>query len=276
MSNTDDEHDAEGTTIAFERAQVSALHDQAIHDAAALRRTLVSLDDDEFGVCEQCGGPIGFRTTCRASGDPSLCRMRSLTHEPRSCDRQLRSSPMAMTRASVLTPGHDEPTSWRCSPQYVIRSPVRRRHSLRRRRPSDRRHRLATNSRPEAATHSADPRRPPAATDSPPSHREHRRTLVIEGVAAARQQQGAAHDERRSANRSIATRLAIVGQLSVSSRCIHSESMRFPCFTAYSRKMPTSENSNRRWSATEASFGTAIPATMQCTCSCCTASIRAS
>ena len=60
MSNTDDEHDPEGTTIAFERAQVSALHDQAIHDAAALRRTLVSLDDDEFGVCEQCGGPIGF------------------------------------------------------------------------------------------------------------------------------------------------------------------------------------------------------------------------
>jgi DnaK suppressor protein len=61
MSNTDDEHDPEGTTIAFERAQVSALHDQATHDAAALRRTLAAVDEDEeFGACEACGGPIGF------------------------------------------------------------------------------------------------------------------------------------------------------------------------------------------------------------------------
>jgi hypothetical protein len=34
VSNTDDEHDPEGTTIAFERAQVSALHTQAVGDAA--------------------------------------------------------------------------------------------------------------------------------------------------------------------------------------------------------------------------------------------------
>jgi DnaK suppressor protein len=60
MSNTDDEHDPEGTTIAFERAQVSALHSQAVGDVAALRRTLTDLDDDEFGSCEQCGRPIGF------------------------------------------------------------------------------------------------------------------------------------------------------------------------------------------------------------------------
>jgi DnaK suppressor protein len=60
MSNTDDEHDPEGTTIAFERAQVSALHSQAVRDAAALRRTLADLDDEEFGACEQCGCPIAF------------------------------------------------------------------------------------------------------------------------------------------------------------------------------------------------------------------------
>ena len=59
MSNTDDEHDPEGTTIAFERAQVSALHGQAVRDAAALRRTLADVDDDEFGACERCGCPIG-------------------------------------------------------------------------------------------------------------------------------------------------------------------------------------------------------------------------
>jgi len=60
MSNTDDEHDPEGTTIAFERAQVSALHSQAIRDAVALKRTLADLDDEEFGACDQCGGAIGF------------------------------------------------------------------------------------------------------------------------------------------------------------------------------------------------------------------------
>jgi RNA polymerase-binding transcription factor DksA len=60
MSNTDDEHDPEGTTIAFERAQVSALHSQAVRDAAELRRTLADLDDEEFGACERCGCPSGF------------------------------------------------------------------------------------------------------------------------------------------------------------------------------------------------------------------------
>lgn len=60
MSNIDDEHDPEDAMIAFERARVSALHGQAVRDAAALRRTLADLDDEEFGACEQCGCPIGF------------------------------------------------------------------------------------------------------------------------------------------------------------------------------------------------------------------------
>jgi len=60
LSNADDEHDPEGTTIAFERSQVSALLDQAIRDVAALQRTLAGLDDEDFGICEQCAGPIGF------------------------------------------------------------------------------------------------------------------------------------------------------------------------------------------------------------------------
>jgi DnaK suppressor protein len=60
MSNVDDEHDPEGATIAFERAQVSALHNQARNDVAALRRTLVDLDDEDFGACDHCGGPIGL------------------------------------------------------------------------------------------------------------------------------------------------------------------------------------------------------------------------
>jgi DnaK suppressor protein len=60
LSNTDDEHDPEGSTIAFERSQVSALLNQAGHDVAALQLTLTSVDDHDFGLCERCAGPIGF------------------------------------------------------------------------------------------------------------------------------------------------------------------------------------------------------------------------
>ena len=60
QANTDDEHDPEGTTIAFERSQVSALLRQAREDHAALRSTLDRVDDDSaFGVCTECRGFIG-------------------------------------------------------------------------------------------------------------------------------------------------------------------------------------------------------------------------
>jgi RNA polymerase-binding transcription factor DksA len=62
LSNADDEHDPEGTTIAFERSQVSALLKQVHHDLTALERTLTDLEDGErhVGSCEQCAGPIGI------------------------------------------------------------------------------------------------------------------------------------------------------------------------------------------------------------------------
>jgi len=57
-ANSDDEHDPEGATIAFEREHVAALLDQTReqvrHVDAALRR----LDEDKYGRCEQCGEPI--------------------------------------------------------------------------------------------------------------------------------------------------------------------------------------------------------------------------
>lgn len=57
--STDDEHDPEGATIAFERAQVSALVHQAearlIEVDAASRR----LDDRTYGICQRCGTAIG-------------------------------------------------------------------------------------------------------------------------------------------------------------------------------------------------------------------------
>ncbi|AGZ41919.1 TraR/DksA family transcriptional regulator [Actinoplanes friuliensis] len=57
-SNADDEHDPEGSTIAFERAQLTAL-------LAAGRRRLADLDAalersaaGTYGFCERCGKAI--------------------------------------------------------------------------------------------------------------------------------------------------------------------------------------------------------------------------
>lgn len=58
MSNADDEHDPEGATIAFERAQVIALLEQACAQVADLDRALEQLDDGTYGICEKCGERI--------------------------------------------------------------------------------------------------------------------------------------------------------------------------------------------------------------------------
>jgi DnaK suppressor protein len=60
LTNTDDEHDPEGATIAFERAQVNALLDQARRDRVALQESLARVDDSEYGPCERCARPIGL------------------------------------------------------------------------------------------------------------------------------------------------------------------------------------------------------------------------
>ena len=55
---TDDEHDPEGATIAFERSQVSSLIETARHRLADLDVALERLDGGDYGRCEQCGEPI--------------------------------------------------------------------------------------------------------------------------------------------------------------------------------------------------------------------------
>ena len=59
LTNTDDEHDPEGATIAFERSQVSSLLRQSASDRAGLRETLDRLDDHSYGTCEVCASFIG-------------------------------------------------------------------------------------------------------------------------------------------------------------------------------------------------------------------------
>ena len=71
-SNSDDEHDPEGSTIAFERAQVLALLDGASARLAEIDEALGRLDDGSYGRCAACAGPIApARLAARPSA--TLC-----------------------------------------------------------------------------------------------------------------------------------------------------------------------------------------------------------
>jgi DnaK suppressor protein len=54
----DDEHDPDGATIAFERAQVVALLRQARADLAELDLAVARLADGTYGTCTGCGRAI--------------------------------------------------------------------------------------------------------------------------------------------------------------------------------------------------------------------------
>lgn len=58
LVNTDDEHDPEGATIAFERAQVIALRDDAIRRIELIEQALSRIEDGTYGRCTGCGRPI--------------------------------------------------------------------------------------------------------------------------------------------------------------------------------------------------------------------------
>jgi RNA polymerase-binding transcription factor DksA len=58
FTGNDDEHDPEGVTIAFERAQVQALLRQAQDDLADLDRAAGRVRAGTYETCERCGGPI--------------------------------------------------------------------------------------------------------------------------------------------------------------------------------------------------------------------------
>jgi DnaK suppressor protein len=59
LSPPDDEHDPDGTTIAFERAQITALVSQARAELASLDRALEQVREGTYGSCAVCGQPIG-------------------------------------------------------------------------------------------------------------------------------------------------------------------------------------------------------------------------
>ncbi|GAA3395125.1 TraR/DksA family transcriptional regulator [Cryptosporangium minutisporangium] len=58
MVATDDEHDPEGTTIAYERAHTASLLSAAVTRLGELDRALARHAAGDYGRCESCGGPI--------------------------------------------------------------------------------------------------------------------------------------------------------------------------------------------------------------------------
>jgi len=56
---TDDEHDPEGATLAFERQHTAALLGQAREQVTAIDAALARLEAGRYGLCNRCGQPIG-------------------------------------------------------------------------------------------------------------------------------------------------------------------------------------------------------------------------
>jgi RNA polymerase-binding transcription factor DksA len=58
-AGTDDEHDPEGATLAFERQHAAALLGQAREQVAAIDAARHLLDEGSYGTCQRCGSKIG-------------------------------------------------------------------------------------------------------------------------------------------------------------------------------------------------------------------------
>jgi RNA polymerase-binding transcription factor DksA len=59
LTTNDDEHDPEGATVAYERAQVQDMLRIARADLADLDAAADRLRTGTYGVCERCAVPIG-------------------------------------------------------------------------------------------------------------------------------------------------------------------------------------------------------------------------
>jgi DnaK suppressor protein len=57
-ANSDDEHDPEGSTIAYERAQVASLLNEAKNYLDDLEQALLRLDSGRYSICDICGEQI--------------------------------------------------------------------------------------------------------------------------------------------------------------------------------------------------------------------------
>jgi DnaK suppressor protein len=58
-AGSDDEHDPEGATLAFERQHLAALLSQASQQLAQIDAAIGRIADGRYGRCANCGEPIG-------------------------------------------------------------------------------------------------------------------------------------------------------------------------------------------------------------------------
>jgi RNA polymerase-binding transcription factor DksA len=58
QAGTDDEHDPEGATIAFERQHLAALVSGARRHLAQIDAAMLRLAEGRYGRCESCGAPV--------------------------------------------------------------------------------------------------------------------------------------------------------------------------------------------------------------------------
>ena len=66
--STDDEHDPEGVTLAFELSQTESLINRATDRLAQIDAAVARLEAGAYGTCEVCGAPIG---TARLEARPA-------------------------------------------------------------------------------------------------------------------------------------------------------------------------------------------------------------
>jgi DnaK suppressor protein len=76
-TSTDDEHDPEGATIAYERALALALLRQAHDDLGVLDVAMARLEDGSITTCVMCDGPIPLERLLALPGVRSCIRCAS-------------------------------------------------------------------------------------------------------------------------------------------------------------------------------------------------------
>ena len=108
-AGSDDEHDPEGATVAFERQHVAALLDRARAHLEAIDAALRKVDAGSYEICDICGGPIGAERlaarpaalTCVRCAAIRLAAPQPSRHPPgyrgTSANRNLLVSPMCLT-----------------------------------------------------------------------------------------------------------------------------------------------------------------------------------
>ena len=79
-ANSDDEHDPEGATIAFEREHTASLLSQARQHLDEIEAALRRLDEGSYGTCVSCGQPI---TAERLGARPAASTCITCARRPR-------------------------------------------------------------------------------------------------------------------------------------------------------------------------------------------------